>query len=130
MSFTILEDTPPSRIWNSHRPYQIVFLFVFLHELVNNSRRILIPETNKTIREGHHNQSKKSYELHPTASEVSKTTLVIIYGEYRTFDMTCAGIFEHLVKPNMPAMVLLAVHDPTSMTPYGSAQGCMKDRGV
>ena len=36
-----------------------------------------------------------------------RLTLVVIYGQYRTFDLTCSSIFEHVVRPNLPAHVVI-----------------------
>ena len=38
-------------------------------------------------------------------------TLVIIYGQYRTFDLTCESIFTHIVTPNMPVVIVLTFDD-------------------
>lgn len=39
-------------------------------------------------------------------------TLVIIFGQYRTFDLTCSGIFDHVVKPNLPVTVVIVLDEP------------------
>jgi hypothetical protein len=38
-----------------------------------------------------------------------KPTLIIIYGDYRTFDITCPSIFDNIVQPNLPARVVLSI---------------------
>jgi hypothetical protein len=54
-------------------------------------------------------------------------TLIVIYGQYRTFDMTCHGIFHHIVRMNQPARIILTFDDRVvnfdaeaahCMTPY------------
>ncbi len=96
-----------SRIWKSRKAIPIIIIFLVLYHFVTKPARIPL----------HSDPPWKPL----AAVEATKTTVIIIYGEYRTFDTTCAGIFEHLVKPNMPAMVILAVHDPASVTPFGFA---------
>lgn len=44
-----------------------------------------------------------------TEAEKLLQNLIIIYGQYRSFDITCPYIFKHLVKPNLPAKVLIII---------------------
>lgn len=53
-------------------------------------------------------------------------TLVVIYGQYRTFDYTCPSIFEHIVRQNMPCTVVMVIDESKEreFTPF--AQHCMQ----
>ena len=52
-------------------------------------------------------------------------TLVVIYGQYRSFDTSCPSLFEHVVRPNLPAHVVISLDSPvpsfgSSDTPYSN----------
>lgn len=38
-------------------------------------------------------------------------TLIILFGQYRTFDITCAALFKHLVHPNLPAKIVIVLDE-------------------
>lgn len=53
-------------------------------------------------------------------SAILNNTLVIIHGQYRSFDFTCPHIINRIVKPNMPATVLVIFNDDeTDLTQLG-----------
>lgn len=44
-----------------------------------------------------------------SSGNVSYDTIIVIYGQLRTFPLTCSGIFEHIVKQNAPSRVIINI---------------------
>ena len=54
-----------------------------------------------------------SREFNPIRLKVKNIpiTLIVIYGLYRSFDITCNGIFQHIVRQNQPCHIIISLDD-------------------
>lgn len=51
-------------------------------------------------------------------------TLIVVYGQLRTFETTCVSILEHVVKANMPATVVFSVESHEQLL-IGQTRQCL-----